>query len=193
MNRKLLILVGGICAAGVLLIAQSIAMRSVKAENRRLRTELAELREKVAGGLAGKQGGSVGLAEEQFQELLRLRGEVSQLRTLEEAQNEKSGKERQAAFNKLPEAEARLARLSMLHSEGLLSSRELNQADMEVQLLEAEINGAAEVEKTRIKLRFAEENLARYSELHKAGLISKTDFEEATANVESLKALLGTK
>ena len=188
-KNRLLIECSVLLAAAILIFSQAIAIRAIKAENRSLRAELAlNLPQPVSA--PSQQDTNSRLASEQFRELLRLRGEVSRLRRLEADQNQKLNEQRQLAFKKLPEAEEKLKRLGVLHSEGVLSASELNKANLEVQLLAAEVKGASEIEKNKIKLQFAEQDLARFTELHKAGVISQTEFEKASATVQTLKASL---
>src|SRR5262249_47280086 len=127
--------------------------------------------------------------QEQFSELLRLRGEVGRLRSQEREAEQARQREMLAAKAKVPEAEAQLARLKKLYSQKVVSEQEFNQFQLEVALLKAAANGD-QAEAARIRLQQAEAELARAARLRSQSLISQTEYDEALRKAESLRTTI---
>ncbi|HZJ17829.1 MAG TPA: biopolymer transporter ExbD [Chthoniobacteraceae bacterium] len=93
----------------------------------------------------------------------------------------------------LERAEATLARLAKLRSGNFVSSQEVDEAKMKVEVLKAEIAGD-KTGATRARLAHAETELKRATELSGQKLISQQEVDEMRMKVEVLKAeLMGDK
>ncbi len=189
----------GLLLAGttLLLVVQQQSLNRVRQENRILRQrvdvltmqaeQLTDEKDRLSHSIALREANAgTPLAEQQFSELLRLRGEVGRLR-LQEREIEQSRRgQMQAAQAKLADAQGVYARLKNL-PENLVSAADLRQARFKVELLQAQAKGdPAEV--SRVRLRQAQEELTRATQLRSQSLISQTEYDEAVRKVELIKA-----
>jgi len=76
--------------------------------------------------------------------------------------------------------------MTKLYDAKVVSTSEFSEAKYKLEALKAEAKGDS-TEVARIRLRQAEEELARATELHKLSLISQTEFDQAAKKVESLR------
>jgi hypothetical protein len=126
------------------------------------------------------------LVTEQFSELLRLRGEMGRLRLQERELEQLLQDQMQAAQAKVASAESELARLTKMHSAGVVSPHELEQGRFALELLKAQARGdTAEI--ARIRLEQAEAELALAAKLLKVGRMSSTEYQKALDQAESLR------
>jgi chromosome segregation protein len=180
-----------------LVLMQHEDLNRLRQENRVLQEQAAELnaqleqqaaeQERLAQQIAAqKTDSSTSSAPAQSSELLRLRGEVGRLR-LEQTDAGRSRQAEMEARDRLPDAEAELARVTKLRAAQLVSVQEFSQAQFAVELLKAQAKGD-KAEEARLRLRQAEEELARAAELRKQSAISRIDYDEAARKVESLRA-----
>jgi hypothetical protein len=123
-------------------------------------------------------------------ELLRLRGEVTRLHSLEKDTEQSLRAQMQAAQEKLTNAQVELARVTRLRVQGAVSAAELSEARFAVELLQAEAKGDT-AEAARVRLRQAEEELARAEQLRSNSLISQNEYDEAVRKVAALRAGTG--
>jgi hypothetical protein len=127
------------------------------------------------------------LTQEQFSELLRLRGQVGRLQILDQDAERLHRDQMQAAQAKLSNAEAELARVKKLHAQNLVSAAEFSESKFALELLQAQARGDT-AEADRIRRRHAEEELARAAELRSRSLISESEYNEALIKVALHKA-----
>jgi len=193
----------GLCVAVFLLASFGIAFHRraldrVQQENTLLRQQIDELMAHSEQLAAEKARLSIALAagrtttdtpvpQAPSREALRLRGEVGRLRLQDRESEQARCEQMQAAQAKLTNAEVELARLTMAHSEKLVSSAELTNAWFTVELLRAEARGDT-AGAAQVRLQQAEEELARATELRSQSLISQTEYDQAVRKVESLRA-----
>lgn len=136
---------------------------------------------------AQQAGADTSQGQDQFSELLRLRGEVGRLLLENRDAQQWRRANMQSAQARLPEAEAQLTQVSELHSNNVVSEGELRQASFQVDLLKAEASGDKALA-TQIRLRRAEEELAQVTQLHENKAISGEEVTNAQFAVELLKA-----
>jgi hypothetical protein len=73
-----------------------------------------------------------------------------------------------------------------LQAEKVVSEQELLKAQFGVEVLEAAAEGD-QAQETQVRLRYAETELARATELRRQSLISQAEYDEAAKKVEALK------
>ncbi len=178
-----------------MLLLQRQALERLQQEKRSWQQKVGELSGRVdqllldkaqlEQALATNTRATAPLAEEQTRELLRLRGEAGQWHLQERQLEQSRWNEMQAAQAKLPEAEALYARLTNFGD--LVSSVELQRARFKVELLRAQAGGNSG-EVAQVRLRQAEEELTRATELRRQSLISQTEYDEALRKVVLLRS-----
>lgn len=192
----------GACSVGFLCLALGIAimvehrnLNSMRLENTLLRRQVEELETQVQLAAADNAQFSNSLAkpqlqegtsvsQEQFDELLRLRGEVGQLRGevgrlhLIDRQAEELRRARmKSGQRQLPEIEAQFTRATKLHSEGLVSDTEMKDAQFNADLFRALARGD-EAGVTEVRRQRAQDEMDRATDLLNRSLISQTDYNE---------------
>lgn len=193
----------GVLLAGMMgmLVLHRQALNRVQQENQILRQQLAD---QIAGAdqlatevkrlstlVAANQAEANVIAPQQpSRELLRLRGEVSRLHTLEKDTEAVAQDQMRAAQEKLTKAQTDLALTTKLYEQGLISASDFDEAKFGVEVLQAEAKGNM-AEAVRVRLRQAEHQLSRAEDLRSKNLISQTEYDEAARKVASLRAGTG--
>ena len=141
------------------------------AENDRFKTEVSRLSQIIPRAPSG----GASLPKEQTSELLRLRGEIGRLRSLERETEQLRREQMQSAQTKVSDAQAEFERLEKLHADNLVSAPELDRAKFALDLLKAKAKGDA-TEGVQVRLRHASKELERASELYRQNLISDAEY-----------------
>jgi hypothetical protein len=123
---------------------------------------------------------------EQRSELLRLRGQLGRLRVETREADQAHLTAMRTAQAKIPDAELKVAQLTKLRVDKVVSEQELRQAQFAVELLKAEAKGD-QAQVKQLQLRQAEEELARAADLRNQSAISQAEYDEAASKVESLR------
>jgi multidrug resistance efflux pump len=198
-TSRALWLLGGFVFVAASFVAMFHALFNERMENESLRGQVFELTarvdklvqenrilmiatEKAKGGSERPRTPTIAPTSE----VLRLRGEVSRLQSLEREATQAQVAKMQAAQAKVPDAEAELERMTKLFDAKVVSTSEFIEAKYKLEALKAEAKGDS-AEAARLRLRQAEEELSRATELHKLSLISQTEFDQAAKKVESLR------
>jgi hypothetical protein len=192
----------GVLLAGMMgvLVLHRQALNRVQQENQLLRQQLADQTARADHLAAETQRLSTLLEtpadatatspQDPSREVLRLRGEVSRLHTLEKDTEAAAQDQMRVAQEKLTNALVELTRMTKLRDEAVVSASELSKARFAVEVLQAEakgdIAGAA-----RVRLQEAEEELSRAQELRSKNLISQTEYDQAVRKVATLRAGTG--
>jgi multidrug resistance efflux pump len=197
-----------LCLTGVLLAGMTgmlalhrQALNRVQQENQLLRQQLAAQMARAdqlvtetqrLSPLVGANQAEANVISPQgpSRDLLRLRGEVSRLHTLEKDTEAAAQDQMRAAQEKLTNAQADLALTTKLYEQGLVSASEFKEAKFSVEALKAEAKGDM-AEAARVRLRQAEAQLSRAEELRSKNLISQTEYDEAVRKVASLRTATG--
>jgi hypothetical protein len=192
----------GLCSVGFLVVGAIVLVvlqhQSLERENQLLKQQVDQLtadnnqwatEKKRLLEIIAAQPNPASLPQEQFIELLRLRGEVGRLRLQEREIERVRRGQMHAAQTKLPYAKAEFERLTKLHADNAVSAQQLGQARFAVELLEAEAQGDAS-KAAQVRLRQAEEELERASELYRQQAVSETEYNQARYAVDVARAEL---
>ena len=192
----------GLCSVGFLVVGAIVLVvlqhQTLERENRLLKQEVDQLtadnnqwatEKKRLLEMIAAQPNPASLPQEQFIELLRLRGEVGRLRIQERETERVRRDQMRAAQITLPYAKAELERLKELHANNSVSAQQLAQTGFAVELLEAEAEGDA-AKAAQVRLRQAEEELEQASELYRQQAVSEAEYNKARYAVDVARAEL---